>query len=142
MLFRRLLERNPRTAWLTTAEGYAVSIAAHVVLLGSTLVATTEPLGQREIADTFTPVEYFIPKDRFLGVKRVQERLSFVSVEGARKNLDAERRNLQSLLTQIQNTRTSLDTSLSRAELLVDRLREKLERDIDKALLKDDEADQ
>ena len=80
MLFRRLLERNPRTAWLTTAEGYAVSIAAHVVLLGSTLVATTEPLGQREIADTFTPVEYFIPKDRFLGVKRVQERLSFVSV--------------------------------------------------------------
>jgi hypothetical protein len=80
MLFRRLLERNARAVWLITAEGYVVSIVTHVILLGATVVATTDPLGQREIADSFTPVEYFIPKDRTIGVKRVQERLSYMSV--------------------------------------------------------------
>jgi hypothetical protein len=59
--------------------------------------------------------------------------------ENRRKTLDGERRNLQSLVTQLQNSRASLDAALARAEQLVDRLREKLERDIDKALLKDDE---
>lgn len=62
--------------------------------------------------------------------------------EGRRKTLDAERRNLQSLLTQIQNTHSSLDLALSRAEQLVDKLRTKLEKDIDDALLKEEQPDQ
>jgi len=60
--------------------------------------------------------------------------------ENRRKMLDAERRNLSSLLTQIQNTHASLDAVLARAEQLVDKLREKLEKDIDNALLKDDDT--
>lgn len=59
--------------------------------------------------------------------------------ENRRKTLDAERRNLQSLLSQIQNTHASLDASLQRAEQMVDKLRDKLEKDIDNALLKDDD---
>ena len=62
--------------------------------------------------------------------------------ENRRKTLDGERRNLQSLLAQIQTTHASLDTTLLRAEQLVDRLREKLEKDIDNSLLKEDETDQ
>lgn len=58
--------------------------------------------------------------------------------ENRRKTLDSERRNLQSLLTQIQTTHASLDATLARAEQMVDRLREKLEKDIDNSLLKDD----
>lgn len=55
--------------------------------------------------------------------------------ETRRKSLDAERRNLQSLLTQIQSTRTSLETNLARAEQMVDRLRARVEKDIDDALV-------
>jgi hypothetical protein len=62
--------------------------------------------------------------------------------ENRRKTLDGERRNLQSLLAQIQTTHTSLDATLLRAEQLVDRLREKLEKDIDNSLLKEDQPDQ
>jgi hypothetical protein len=58
--------------------------------------------------------------------------------ENRRKTLDGERRNLQSLLTQIQNTHASLDAASARADQLVDKLREKLEKDIDDALLKDE----
>jgi len=58
--------------------------------------------------------------------------------ENRRKTLDGERRNLQSLLTQIQTTHASLDATLLRGEQMVERLREKLEKDIDNALLKDD----
>lgn len=62
--------------------------------------------------------------------------------ENRRKSLDAERRNLQSLLNQIQTTHASLDAALSRAEQMVDKLRDKLEKDIDNALLKEDQTDQ
>jgi hypothetical protein len=62
--------------------------------------------------------------------------------ESRRKSLDGERRSLQSLLTQIQNTRAGLDAALARAEQMVDKLREKLEKDIDNALLKEDTPEQ
>lgn len=52
-----------------------------------------------------------------------------------RKNLDIERKNLQSLLLQIQSTRTNLETTVQRADLMVDKLRSKLEKDIDDALI-------
>jgi hypothetical protein len=54
--------------------------------------------------------------------------------EAKRKSLDAEKRNLQSLLTDITATRSSLDQSVQRADALVEKIRTKLEKDIDDAL--------
>ncbi|HEX8636486.1 MAG TPA: hypothetical protein VF692_00375 [Pyrinomonadaceae bacterium] len=54
--------------------------------------------------------------------------------EMRRKNLDAERRNLQSLLTDIQNTRSSLTLNVQKADVLVEKMRTKLEKEIDDAL--------
>jgi len=54
--------------------------------------------------------------------------------EMRRKNLDVERRNLQSLLVEIQSTRANLETNVARADQLVEKLRAKLEKDIDDAL--------
>ncbi len=58
-----------------------------------------------------------------------------------KKTLEAERRNLQALLTEITNSRNALQTTLSRADQLVDRLRYRLEADID-VLIGDDKKDQ
>jgi hypothetical protein len=51
-----------------------------------------------------------------------------------KKSLEAERSNLQTLLVEIQRTRTSVDTNVLKADQLVDRLRVKLEADIDTSL--------
>jgi len=51
-----------------------------------------------------------------------------------RKSLEAERSNLQALLVEIQRTRTSVDTNVQKADQLVDRIRVKLEADIDTSL--------
>jgi hypothetical protein len=61
--------------------------------------------------------------------------------EARRKSLDAERRNLQSMLNEIIASRTSLENNLLRADALVEKLRVKLEKDIDNAL-SSDEPDQ
>jgi hypothetical protein len=54
-----------------------------------------------------------------------------------RKNLETERKNLQNLLSEIQNTKTSLETNVQKADVLVDRLRQKLEKEIDNALIEE-----
>ncbi|HEY2866675.1 MAG TPA: hypothetical protein VGJ02_06255, partial [Pyrinomonadaceae bacterium] len=54
--------------------------------------------------------------------------------EAKRKGLDAEKQSLQSLLNDVTTTRAALDQSLLRSDALVDKLREKLEKDIDDAL--------
>ena len=54
--------------------------------------------------------------------------------EARRKNLDAEKRNISNLLTDIQNTRTSLEQNVLKADQLVEKLRAVLEKDIDDAL--------
>jgi hypothetical protein len=51
-----------------------------------------------------------------------------------RKNLDVERRNLQALLAEIQAARANLETNVVRADQLVEKLRARLEKDIDDAL--------
>lgn len=56
-----------------------------------------------------------------------------------RRSLEAERSNLQVLLTEIQKNKTAIDTNLQRADALVERLRVKLEKEIDTAL--DDDPD-
>lgn len=60
--------------------------------------------------------------------------------EMRKKSLDAERQNLLGLLTEIQTTRASLAANLAKADALVDKLRTKLEKDIDDSF-KDDAPD-
>jgi len=57
-----------------------------------------------------------------------------------RKSLDIDKRNLKNLVTEIQNTKSNLELNLQKAELLVDKLRLKLEKEIDNAL--EDEPNQ
>jgi hypothetical protein len=59
--------------------------------------------------------------------------------DSRRKTLLAEKNNLASLLLLIQSNRTNLETSLSKADFMVEKLRAKLEKDIDESFLKDDE---
>ena len=56
-----------------------------------------------------------------------------------KKSLDVEKRNLNSLLTQIQTNRTALEESVQKADLLVETVRSKFEKEIDKALAEDEE---
>lgn len=58
--------------------------------------------------------------------------------ENRRRSLSAERQNLQSLLTEIQNTRTNISFNLGKAEVMVEKLRSKMEKEIDDAILGDD----
>ena len=55
-----------------------------------------------------------------------------------RKSLAAERSNLESLLTEIQSTRSNLTVNLQKADQMVEKLRAKLEKDIDDSFLKED----
>ena len=57
-----------------------------------------------------------------------------------KKSLESERVNLQALLTEIQRARATLDMSLQRADALVEKLRNKFEKEIDTAL-EDDQDD-
>lgn len=79
MLFRRLLENNARASLWQSAEGYAMSVVAHVAIIGGTVVVTTSGGARSEIAESFTPVAYFIPKDRIGGMRPTQERITYMS---------------------------------------------------------------
>ena len=61
--------------------------------------------------------------------------------EQRRKSLEAEKRNLDSLLTQIQTSRTSLEENVQKADYLVEKVRLKLDKEIDAALA-DEKDDQ
>ena len=52
-----------------------------------------------------------------------------------RRQIEAERSNLQRLLGEIQRNRTMLEASVQKADELVDRLRLRLEKEIDDALV-------
>ncbi|HTH51684.1 MAG TPA: hypothetical protein VL501_07110 [Pyrinomonadaceae bacterium] len=58
--------------------------------------------------------------------------------ENRRKQLAAEQVNVQAMLTQVQTTRASLDSQLAKATDMVEKLRAKLEKDIDDSFLKDE----
>ena len=51
-----------------------------------------------------------------------------------KKALESEKTNLQNLITEIQKTRSTLELNLQRSEALVERLRTKLEKEIDTSL--------
>jgi len=80
MLFRRLLETKTRASLIASAEGYAVSIVAHAALIGGTLAVTHEAKPSK-LAESFSPVAFFIPKDRIQGSRPKQERITFMSAE-------------------------------------------------------------
>lgn len=54
--------------------------------------------------------------------------------EQRRKSLEAEKRNLEMLLAQIQTNRAALETSVQKADALVEKVRTKLDKEIDDAL--------
>jgi hypothetical protein len=54
--------------------------------------------------------------------------------EMRRKNLEVEKRNMENLLIQIQATKANLEQNVQKADLLVEKLRAVLEKDIDDAL--------
>lgn len=54
-----------------------------------------------------------------------------------KKQLEIERTSLQSILAEIQKTKTVLDQNLQRSEAMVERLRLRLEKEIDSALADD-----
>ncbi len=57
--------------------------------------------------------------------------------EARRKNLSADKANMQVLLNEIAKTRSSLELNLQKSDSLVEKLRQKLEKDIDDALADD-----
>jgi len=79
MLFRRLLEDNSRASVLLAAEGHVVSAVAHAALIGGVLYAARD-VKPSDLANSFTPVAYFVPRDRMIGSRPKQERISYVSV--------------------------------------------------------------
>ena len=54
-----------------------------------------------------------------------------------KKSLEIERTNLQSLLVEVQKTKSNIDQTVQKADILVEKLRSKLEKEIDDALTDD-----
>lgn len=61
--------------------------------------------------------------------------------DARKKNLEAERANQSTLLEEVQSTLARLDDSVRKADDLVDRLRAKLDKEIDAALVDDANQD-
>ncbi|MBV9215408.1 MAG: hypothetical protein JO053_04455 [Acidobacteria bacterium] len=61
--------------------------------------------------------------------------------DSKRKALLAEKANLTALLADVQSTRANLASTLQKSDELVEKLRDKLEKDINDALAKDDKPD-
>ncbi len=61
--------------------------------------------------------------------------------ESRKRSLDAEKQNLQSLLAEVQVSRANLAATVQRADAMVEKLRFKMEKEIDDALAdpKDDQ---
>ncbi len=57
--------------------------------------------------------------------------------DARKKSLAAERQNLESLLSEIQTTRTNITFNLQKSDVMVEKLRTKLEKDIDDSFLND-----
>jgi len=55
--------------------------------------------------------------------------------EARQKSLESEKRNLESLLTQIETNRKSLESNVFKSDYMVEKLRAKMEKDIDEALV-------
>jgi len=58
-----------------------------------------------------------------------------------KRSLELEKANLQTLLTEVQKNRVNLELNLGRADSLVEKLRARIEKEIDTALADDDASD-
>lgn len=120
MLFRRLVESNARGTLLTTVEGYAVSLIAHAAI-GATLLAVSQQGPATELAESFTPVSYFIPRDKIAGTRPKQERITYVSTEsvagGGEATLDSKARIVPATMQSEPGPGlTEMSSQLSEAE--------------------------
>ncbi len=88
-----------------------------------------------EIASDLRP-EAIQRSANFAGTMRPEE-----IRELRQKSLDSERRNLDALLIEIQSTRSNIASTLQKSDILVDKLRLKLEKDIDDSFIVKDELD-
>jgi hypothetical protein len=84
MIFRRLTESHARAADArSVAEGYLISFIAHLIIVGGGWFGTRQVGEAVPPADSFTPVQYLIPKER-LGSSRPQaEQVAWVSIEAS-----------------------------------------------------------
>lgn len=62
--------------------------------------------------------------------------------EQRKKSLESEKRNLEVLMTQIQTSRAALEENVQKADFLVEKVRLKLDKEIERALISDEKEDQ
>lgn len=67
-----------------------MSVLAHVVLIGGWLAASTRGVTLTQTAETFSPAQYLIPKDRLEGSRPKQERISWAELPPARTGAGQE----------------------------------------------------
>ncbi|MBV6521717.1 MAG: hypothetical protein MNPFHGCM_01861 [Gemmatimonadaceae bacterium] len=77
MIFRRLLQRQSPHSWYTVAEWPAVSVAAHVALVGVWLASSNNGVSLATPDDTFSIAQYLIPKDHLVGSRPKQEKVTW-----------------------------------------------------------------
>ncbi|MEO7539799.1 MAG: hypothetical protein ABIV21_07210 [Pyrinomonadaceae bacterium] len=58
--------------------------------------------------------------------------------DSRKKSLESERRNIELLLVEVQNRRANLSDNLLKSDTMVEKLRSKLEKDIDDSFLNDE----
>jgi TonB family protein len=81
MLFSRLLESHRLAAETRAiAQGFLISAAAHVVLVGGSVIATHRSEAAPEPSETFTPVEYLVPKEKLAGMRPQQEKITWTTL--------------------------------------------------------------
>jgi TonB family protein len=115
MLFHRLLESKPRTELITTAEWYVVSIVTHTVLIVGTVVATARLPKRSELADSFTPVSFLLPKDRTPGMHPQQERITFSALPAPGGEGQMEKPTDQQLQLKVMHEAGKSDAELAGA---------------------------
>jgi hypothetical protein len=114
---------------LTRAESRAESLRKQLFDMVEKESALNSKLDQ--IANDIRP-EVIERQVSFAGTLRPEELR-----DNKRKSLEIERKNIQNILTQLQTTRANIETSVQRADAMVEKLRFKLEKDIDDALVEE-----
>ncbi len=90
---------------------------------------------ENEIKKKFDETEYLSRSENIERVAALTGSLRPEDIREQRKKaLETEKSNMRALLVQIQSTRTNLEDSVAKADLLVEKLRFKLEKEIDEAL--------
>jgi len=93
MLFRRIIERHSLWSSFEDAEGYLFSFVAHVALIGGVFVGTRHGVSLAHPDPSYTPVQYLIPKDRLIGMRPVQEHITWntLGTEGGAGQREVEK---------------------------------------------------